>query len=201
MSKKDLKLHSVVAPTPTIVAAAYDENGRPDVCTLAFFAICSHVPPCVMIAINATLKRKTLQSILKSGAFTVGYPSADQVREADYFGVESGYNADKLKNAGFTAAEGRAVHAPVINEIPLSLECKVVHTVTVGSHTQIIGEIKNIQAEESILNENGKILLDKLKPIIYDEEEFVYYGLGERVAYAFKTGAAFKKELAEKDGE
>lgn len=197
MAKKELKLHAVVAPTQTIIVSAYDKDGKADACTLAFYMVSSHKPPCVTVAINATAKRKTLQSILESKAFVLGFPSTDQVVEADYLGVESGYHTDKLRNCGFTTAEARTVHAPVIKEILLSLECELVHSVTVGSHTQLTGEVKNILADESILSENGKIMLDRLKPIIYNEEEFAYLSLGEKVADAFKTGTEFKKKLNE----
>jgi flavin reductase (DIM6/NTAB) family NADH-FMN oxidoreductase RutF len=195
MAKKELKLHAVVAPTQTVIVSAYDKDGKADACTLAFYMVSSHKPPCLTIAINATAKRKTLQSIMESKAFVLGFPDTDQITEADYLGVESGYNADKLKNCGFTTTDARTVHAPVINEILLSLECELVHSVTVGSHTQLTGEVKNILADESILNENGKIVLDKLKPIIYNEEEVEYMSVGEKLADAFKTGLQFKKEL------
>ena len=195
MAKKELKLHAVVAPTQTVIVSAYDKDGKADACTLAFYMVSSHKPPCVTIAINATAKRKTLQSIMESKAFVLGFPNTDQITEADYLGVESGYNADKLKNCGFTTTDARTVHAPVINEILLSLECELVHSVTVGSHTQLTGEVKNILADESILNENGKIVLDKLKPIIYNEEEVEYMSVGEKLADAFKTGMQFKKKL------
>lgn len=195
MAKKNLKMRVVVAPTPTIIVAAYDENGKADACTLAFYAPISHVPPCVVIGINATQKRKTLKSILSSGVFTVGYPSTDQVTEADYIGVDSGYETDKLQNVGFTVTEGQTVHAPVIDQMKLSLECKVVHTVTVGSHMQITGEITNILADEDILDEKGRVVLVKLKPLIYDEEGFSYHSLGEPFADSFKTGAEFKKSI------
>lgn len=195
MSKKNLKVRAVVAPTPTVIATAYDENGKADACTLAFYSPISHVPPCVVIGVNATQKRKTLKSILSSGAFSIGYPSTDQVKEADYFGVDSGYDTDKLANAGYTVTEGQTVHAPVIDQMKLSLECKVVHTVTVGSHMQITGEIKNIQADEEILDEKGRVILEKLKPLIYDEEGFSYHTLGDSFADSFKTGAEFKKSI------
>ena len=195
MAKKELKLHAVVAPTQTVIVSAYDKDGKSDACTLAFYMVSSHKPPCVTIAINATAKRKTLQSIMESKAFVLGFPNTDQITEADYLGVESGYNADKLKNCGFTTTDARTVHAPVINEILLSLECELVHSVTVGSHTQLTGEVKNILADESILKENGKIVLDKLKPIIYNEEEVSYMSVGEKLADAFKTGMQFKKQL------
>ena len=195
MGKKELKLHAVVAPTQTVIASAYDKDGKADACTLAFYMVSSHIPPCVTIAINATAQRKTLQSILDSKAFVVGFPSCDQVREADYLGVESGYNTDKLKNIGFTTANARTVHAPVINELLLSLECELVHAVTVGSHTQLTGEVKNILADTSILNGQDKILLSKLRPIIYDEEGRAYLDLGEKMSDAFKPGVELKKSL------
>lgn len=195
MAKKELKLHAVVAPTQTVIVSAYDKDGKADACTLAFYMVSSHKPPCVTIAINATAKRKTLQSILESKAFVLGFPNTDQITEADYLGVESGYNYDKLKNCGFTTTDARTVHAPVINEILLSLECELVHSVTVGSHMQLTGEVKNIIADERILNENGRIVLERLKPLIYNEEEVSYMSVGEKLADAFKTGMQFKKQL------
>jgi len=195
MPKKNLKMRVVVAPTPAVIAAAYDENGKADACTLAFYSPISHVPPCVVIGINATQKRKTLKSILSSGVFSIGYPSTDQVKEADYIGVDSGYDTDKLANIGYTVTEGQTVHVPVIDQMKLSLECKVVHTVTVGSHMQITGEIKNIQADEEILDEKGRVILERLKPLIYNEEGFSYHTLGDSFADSFKTGAEFKKSI------
>lgn len=197
MAKKELKMRAMVSPTETVIVSAYDENRKADACTLAFYMVSSHVPPCVTIGINATQKRKTLKDILETKAFVLGFPGADQVREADYIGVESGYNADKLKDVGFTVSEARTVHAPVINELRLSLECRVVHTVTVGSHMQITGEVKNILAEESILNDNGRVLLDRLNPLIYDEEQGQYLHLGDKVADAFRPGMEWKKALKE----
>ncbi len=192
-NKKELKLHAVVSPTETVVVSAYDETGKPEACTLAFYMVSSHVPPCVTIAINATLRRKTLAAMLQTGAFVLGFPSVDQVKEADYLGVESGYNTDKLANIGYTTSDAKTVHAPIINEFALSLECEIVHTVTIGSHTQVTGEVKRILADESILNEKDKIDLSKLKPIIYDEEQLRYLSVGEKVADAFTTGLELKK--------
>ena len=192
--KKSLKLRAVVSPTPAIIAAAYDENGKTDACTLAFYTPTSHKPPCLTIAINATAKRKTLKSILSSGAFTVGYPSIEQAAEADWIGMASGYDHDKIAEVGWTTAKAEKVNAPVINELKLTVECKVVNTVTIGSHTQITGEVVNIQADESIIDERGKYDLAKLNPIIYDEEQFAYRTVGGKTADAFKAGLRFRDD-------
>ena len=191
--KKSLKLRAVVSPTPAIIAAAYDEKGKPDACTLAFYTPTSHKPPCLTIAINATAKRKTLKSILRSGAFTIGYPSIEQAAETDWIGMASGYEHDKIAEVGWTVTRAEKVNAPVINALKLVIECKVVNTVDIGSHTQITGEVVNIQADESILDERGKYDLAKLNPIIYDEENWRYLAVGEKAADAFKCGLVFKK--------
>ena len=190
--KKTLKLRAVVSPTPAIIAAAYDENGKADACTLAFYTPTSHVPPCLTIAINATTKRKTLKSILHSGAFTIGYPSIEQAAETDWIGMASGYDHDKIAEVGWTTTKSEFVNAPIINELKLTIECRVVNTVTIGSHTQITGEVVNIQADESILDERGRYDLAKLNLIIYDEEQFVYRTLGGKTANAFKAGLVYK---------
>ncbi|MBR1870322.1 MAG: flavin reductase family protein [Kiritimatiellae bacterium] len=192
--KKNLKLRAVVSPTPAIIAAAYDENGKADACTLAFYAPTSHKPPCLTIAINATAKRKTLKSILHSGAFTIGYPSVEQIAEADWIGMASGYEHDKIAEVGWSVTKAEMIDAPVINELKLTIECKVVKTVTIGSHTQITGEVVNIQADDSILDERGRYSLEKLKPIIYDEENWRYLAVGDGAARAFNSGLVFKKE-------
>ncbi|MBR3723584.1 MAG: flavin reductase family protein [Selenomonadaceae bacterium] len=198
MAKKELKLRAYVSPAETVVVSAYDKDGKAEACTLAFYMVSSHVPPCVTIAINATLKRKTLKAILEQDAFVLGFPNVSQVKEADYLGVESGYNADKLQNIGFHTSEAEKVHAPIIDEFLLSLECQVVHKVTVGSHVQITGEVKKIVADESILNEQDRVVLEKLKPLIYDEEQFRYLEVGDAVSEAFKPGAAMKKSFTDK---
>lgn len=102
---------------------------------------------------------------------------------------------DKLANIGYSTTEAKTVHAPIINELPLSLECEIVHTVTVGSHMQVTGEVKRIIAEESILTDKDRIDLSKLKPIIYDEEQVQYLSVGGKIADAFRTGMELKKAL------
>lgn len=196
MAKKDLKLHSFCYASTVVIASAYDENGKADACTLAFYMSSSHIPHNITIGINATQQRKTLQGILARKEFTVGFPNIHQIKELDYLGVESGYNADKLSNVGLTVTEGKAVKAPVIDQLMLSLECKLTNCITVGSHMQLTGEVANIQAEESVLNERGdKVDLSKLEPVIYNEDEFAYYTISEKKGDAFRAGAQLKKEL------
>ena len=179
-------------PAPAVVASAYDEEGNADACTLAFATMCSHHPPAVMIAINSTLKRKTLKSILATREFCLAFPSVEHVAEVDYLGIESGYNADKLDKVNFHHQPALKVNAPIIDEFKASLECKVMHVAEVGSHTQITGEIVNVQAEESVLNGKGKIDFALLDPLGYDDITHSYYRIGDKISDAFKAGLKFR---------
>lgn len=191
--KVNVKNHTMMYPAPAVVASAYDEEGNADACTLAFATMCSHHPPAVMIAINSTLKRKTLKSILHSREFCIAFGSVEQVDEVDYLGIESGYNEDKLAKIGYTHKKGEVVNAPVIDEFKLCLECRVMHVAEVGSHTQITGEIVNVQADDDIVDGKGKIILEKLNPIAYDDITHSYYEMGDKIADAFRPGLKFRK--------
>lgn len=191
--KINVKNHTMMYPAPAVVASAYDEDGNADACTLAFATMCSHHPPAVMIAINSTLKRKTLKSILDSEEFCLAFPSVEHMAEVDYLGIESGYNANKLEKINFNYRKAQKVNAPIIDEFKVSLECKVMHIAEVGSHTQITGEIVNVQADESVLNEKNKIDFELLDPLAYDDITHSYYRIGEKIDNAFKPGLKFKK--------
>ena len=191
--KVNLKPRSMMYPAPAVVASAYDSQGNADCCTLAFATMCSHHPPAVMIAINTTLKRKTLKSILETNEFCVAFPDFTQVAEADYFGIASGYDTRKIEDVGYTYKKAEKVNAPIINEFKVSVECRVMHIAEVGSHTQITGEIVNVQAEESVLNDKKKIDFDKLNPLAYDDVTHSYFKMGDKIADAFKAGLKFRK--------
>lgn len=190
--KVNLKPRAMMYPAPAAVASAYDEDGKADACTLAFATMCSHHPPAVMIAINSTLKRKTLADILKTKEFCLGFPSVEHLSEIDYLGIETGYNLDKIDRVNFTHQKAMKVNAPIINEFMVSLECSVMHIAEVGSHTQITGEIVNVQADESVLDEKGKIVFEKLNPIAYDDVTHSYFEVGDKLADAFKAGLKFR---------
>lgn len=190
--KINVKNHTMMYPAPAVVVSAFDEEGNADACTLAFATMCSHHPPAVMIAINSTLKRKTLKSILYSKEFCLAFPSVEHAAEVDYLGIESGYNEDKLSKINFTYKKGQIVNAPLIDEFKVSLECKVMHIAEVGSHTQITGEIVNVQAEEDVLNEKNKIDFQLLDPLAYDDITHSYYKTGTKIDNAFKIGLKYR---------
>jgi flavin reductase (DIM6/NTAB) family NADH-FMN oxidoreductase RutF len=154
--------------------------------TAAWAGICCSVPPCIGISLRKATY--TYGNIIDRKAFTVNVPSQDQAKIADYFGICSRRDVNKLSHAGFTPIKSELVDAPYINEFPLILECKLIETVEIGLHTQFIGEIMDVKAEEDVLAEDGLPAIDKIKPIIFAPERQDYYGIGGFLGKAFAIG-------------
>jgi len=129
-------------------------------------------------------------NIIKNKAFTVGVADLEHLVACDYVGIVSANKeAYKMQKAGFTTTKGEFVNAPIINELPLTLECELVKVID-GS--KYLAEIKNVSADEKYLGDDGEIDLSKFTPITYDPVHHGYYRLGERVGNAFKDGTKLK---------
>lgn len=170
-------------PMPVLIVGTYDENGVPNAMNAAWGIITD------MNEISISMsKHKTTDNFAKTGAFTVSIATEDTVIPCDYVGVESAAKVpDKFEKAGFHATKSEYVNAPLIDELPMALECKVKSF----NDGILIGEIVNVNADESILTD-GKIDPAKLKPITYDPVNNVYIGLGKKVGEAFKDGLKLK---------
>lgn len=170
-------------PMPVLIVGTYDENGVPNAMNAAWGAITD------MNEITISMSpHKTTENLLKSGAFTVSFATEETVIACDYVGVETASKVpDKFEKAGFHATKSECVNAPLIDELPMAVECKV------KSYEDeiLIGEIVNVCADESVLTD-GKIDPKKLKPIAYDPVNHTYMGLGEVVGKAFQDGLKLK---------
>lgn len=184
--KKSLGAKAVLYPTPVLIIGTYDKDGKPNAMNVAWGGLCCSSPPSVAIS----LRKATYSygNIVERKAFTVNIPSKTYVKEADYFGIASGGKEDKFSVTGLTPVKSSLVDAPYIGEFPLVLECKLTHTVEIGLHTQFIGEIVDIKAEESVLGENAAVDVEKMHPIFYAPEIRAYYGIGEYLGKAFSIG-------------
>ncbi|OGL47356.1 MAG: flavoredoxin [Candidatus Schekmanbacteria bacterium RBG_13_48_7] len=189
--KKSLGAKTVVYPTPTFIVGTYDKSGNPNVMAVAWGGICCSKPPCVSIS----LRKATYSygNIVEQKCFTVCIPSEKYVKEADYFGMVSGKNENKFETTGLTPVKSDLVNAPYVKEFPFALECKLIHTHEIGLHTQFIGEILDIKADESVLDQNGRIDIEKVKPILYAPDVRSYYGIGKNLGIAFSLGKEIKK--------
>ncbi|MBO5222746.1 MAG: flavin reductase family protein [Clostridia bacterium] len=174
-------------PMPVLMIATYDENGTPNVMNAAWGGI-SGVKE---ISICVDLGHKTTANVKARRAFTVSMAVADQVAACDYVGIVSGNDApDKFARAGFHAVKSEFVDAPVIRELPMTLECRLVSYD--DATERLVGEIVNISAEEGVLGEDGKIDVQKLRPITFDPVHNTYLTLGEIVGNAFRDGLKLK---------
>ena len=174
-------------PQPVLIIASYDENGTPDAMNAAWGGISDDT----QISMCLSAGHKTVKNILKRKAFTVSMADAANVAACDYVGIVSA-NAvpDKLEKAGFHTTRSEFVDAPLIDELPMALECRLVSYDE--ESCRMVGEIVNVSAEESILDENGKIDPGKLQPITFDPVNNAYLKLGEKVGNAFRDGLALK---------
>lgn len=181
--RKNFGAKPFMYPLPVLIVAAYDEKGIPNAMNAAWGTIADFH----QVAIYLAKDHKTTQNILKTKAFTVSMADAEHVKEADYVGIASGNKvADKVSKAGFHTTKSEFVNAPMIEELSLTMECKVV---SYDEESELlIGEIVNVSADEKILDEDGKINPKKLNPLVYDTVNHAYYTLGEKVGNAFSDG-------------
>ena len=145
------------------------------------------------VALNLTETHKTVNNIKARGAFTVSIADAAHVVEADYFGVETGNRVtDKFARSGLTASKAETVDAPVINELPLCLECEFVEYQDNEYGCGVIGKVVNITADENIMTE-GRVDMSLVNAIAFDPYTHGYYKVTERVGEAFKDGLKLKE--------
>ena len=168
---------------PVLIIGSYDENRRPDAMNAAWGGISEETE----ISICISAEHKTTKSIIARGAFTVSIADAKNVVACDYVGIVSGNKEpDKIKKTGWHTAKSEFVDAPLFDELPMALECKLI---SYDEETcRLVGEIINVCADERILGENGKIDLNKFSPITYDPVHHTYRKIGDVVGKAFSVG-------------
>lgn len=186
--KKSLGVKAVITPLPVLIIGTYDENGKPNAMNVAWGGQCGPKH----IALNLS-HHKTTENMALKKAFTCAFATESQTAPADYVGIVSGTKVpDKIQKAGWTAVKGEKVDAPVFDQLPLTLECKIIEMEqTPLGELRVVGEIVNTVADEDILTD-GKIDIAKLKPITFDSAKNQYFVIGEKVGDAWKSGMALK---------
>ena len=174
-------------PQPVLIIATYGEDGTPDAMNAAWGGISDSNRGAMYLSAG----HKTVQNILSRKAFTVSMADEDHVVECDYVGIVSANQVpDKLARAGLHTTISQFVDAPLIDELPMALECRFL---SFDEETELLlGEIINVSAEEYILGEDGKIDPAKLRPISFDPVNHDYLALGEKVGRAFQDGKRLK---------
>lgn len=187
-------------PTPVFMVGSYNKDGNPNIMNAAAAGMCCLSPPCIYVSLREATY--TYNNIMNKRTFTVSIPPAEYVKEADYFGLASGKNVNKLEVSGLTPVKSELVDAPYVSEFPVVLECKLKETVNLGSHTMFIGEVLDLKADEEILiditSKSGKKVTridpEKFLPLIFDMSTRNYYKLGEKVGDGFSIGSELLKK-------
>ena len=180
--RKNFGAKTWLYPMPVLIVGTYDEEGIPNAMNAAWGGI--YDTNLVMVCLADD--HKTTENIKKTGAFTVSFATVSSVVSCDYVGIVSANDEpNKFTKAGFHAERSEFVNAPLIVELPMALECKLLKFNEDGI---CIGEIINVSAEENVLDDNGKIDAKKLEPIIYDSSSHAYWSFGEKVGKAFSDG-------------
>jgi flavin reductase (DIM6/NTAB) family NADH-FMN oxidoreductase RutF len=190
--KKSLGAKTLLYPTPVLVVGTYGAGGRPNAMTAAWGGIACSKPPCVSVSLRSATASHG--NIMGRKAFTISLPSEDDAARADYFGLVSGRDGDKFEALGLTPVSSDLVDAPYVGEFPLVLECSVVGVHELGLHTQFIGEIKDVKVDEAVLGDDGRIDIERLRPILFVMDPGSYFGVGELIGKAYTIGKGLGPE-------
>jgi len=171
---------------PTLLVGA-NVKGKPNYMTAAWATVACMVPPMVCVAINKA--RYTAKGIEENKTFSLNVPSANHVVETDHCGLVSGAQVDK--SGVFRSFYGRLNTAPLAEECPVNIECRLFTSVDCGSHLLYVGEVVEIHADRACVTD-GKLDIAKISPIVYAQS--AYFGVGEHVGKAFSAGTKYRKK-------
>ena len=185
--RKNFGAKAMCYPMPVFIIGTYNADGTPNAMNAAWGGISEETE--ITICVDAS--HKIAENLLTRKAFTVSMATAKYLAACDYVGIVSGNKEpEKFSKAGFHATKSPFVDAPLIDELPMALECEVL---SYDEETcRLVGRIVNVSADESVLGENGKVDVTKLRPITYDSMNHHYLVLGEKVGQAFHDGLALK---------
>ena len=188
MAKVTIRPDRYMYPRPTLLVGA-NVDGKANFLAVGGGGVANAEPP--MIGVPIRHQRYTLKGIQQNLTFSINTPSIDLVRETDYCGIASGAKVDKVKVCQFKVFYGNLKTAPMIEQCPLNLECKVVQILNLGSHSFVIGQVEGTYVTESCLTD-GKPDVNQIKPIIFNLESAEYIAFGEVIAKAFSIGQELK---------
>jgi flavin reductase (DIM6/NTAB) family NADH-FMN oxidoreductase RutF len=184
--KQSLGAKTLLFPTPVLLVGTYDHAGKPNLMNAAWGGICCSQPPCIAVSLRKATH--SYAGLVEHKAFTLGIPAQGQMQAADYCGIASGRDTDKFAAIGWTPVRSELVDAPYAAELPFVLECRLLHTLEIGLHTQFVGEIVDVKAEAAVLGEDGLPDILKIKPLVFDTAHRGYHGIGPLLGQAFSVG-------------
>ena len=183
MAKINWKGGALLAPVPPVMVSCGDMESS-NIITVGWTGIINTQPPKTYISIRKS--RYSYNIIKESGEFVINLTPKHLVKEADYCGIYTGKKVDKFNKCKFTKAEAQFVSCPIIEESPLSLECKVFDIIELGTHDMFLADIVGVDVSEEIVDKNGRLMLDKANLVAYAHGE--YFELGKKIGkFGFST--------------
>ena len=180
MAKQKWKGGALLAPVPpAMVTCGNDADGTSNIITVAWTGIINTIPPKTYVSIRPS--RHSYSLIRESGEFAINLTSTDLVRAADFCGIYTGAKVNKFEKCSLHKEVASEVSCPLIEESPLSLECRVTDVIELGSHHMFLADIVAVDVDEKLLNADGKLCLDKGKLAAFAHGE--YFALGEKLGY------------------
>ena len=175
MAKETWKPGNMLYPVPAVMVSCQRPTEKPNIITVAWAGTVCTNPP--MLSISVRPERYSHGIIAETGEFVVNLVTKDLVCATDYCGVKSGRDVDKFAACGLHSAPGSVLtDCPVLEESPVNLECKVTQVIPLGSHDLFLAEVVACDVDESLLDENGKLCLEKAKLIVYSHGEYLSLG-------------------------
>lgn len=179
MAKQVWKPTTMLNPVPVIMVTCIDKEGKPNIITLAWAGTINSDPP--MVSISVRKERYSHALIKEKGEFVINLATRKLTHATDFCGVKSGKDTDKFKSAKLTPETAAKVEVPLIKESPVNIECKVKKVIKLGSHDMFLAEIVAVNVDEKLIDEKGKLCLDKAELVCYSHGE--YYGLEKSLGY------------------
>lgn len=191
MAKQKWKPGNMVYPLPAVLVSCGDKKGNINVMTAAWTGtICSDPP---MVYVSVRKERHSHHMIQETREYVINLTTEKLAWTADFCGVRSGRDLDKFKEMKLTPVQGELQYAPMIEESPVSIECRVTNVMELGSHDMFMAEVTAVYADEQYMDEKGTFHLEKAAPMVYSHGQ--YYGLGRHLG---GFGYAVRKKPAEK---
>lgn len=176
---------TLMYPLPVLLIGTYDENDKPNLMTASWSGIVNSNPPCLSISVRK--ERYSHKAITKNKEFSVTFTDEKNVAIADYCGIYSGANVNKMEEMGIKYEKSDIINAPILTDFPIAMLCRLKRTLELGTHTLFVGEILDIFAESEVTGMKRNPIIERVKPILYDTVSKTYYSVGSPVMQAYTT--------------
>lgn len=194
MAKQKWKPGNMVYPLPAVLVSCGDKEGNVNLMTAAWTGTVCSEPPMVYVSVRK--ERYSHHMIRETGEYVINLTTEKLAEATDFCGVRSGRDMDKFKEMKLTPVKGGLQYAPMVAESPVSIECKVINVMELGSHDMFIAEVTAVYVDEQYMDAKGTFHLEKAEPLVYSHGQ--YYGMGKHLGgfgYTVRKKPVKKKKV------